>query len=53
MSSLNFMFIVCLLKVVSNLVDFGMDPQSALDAPRFCVVDVDSSLGPRCVRNSR
>ena len=25
------------LQVVSNLVDYGMDPQAALDAPRFQV----------------
>ena len=24
------------LQMVTNVVDFGMDPQQALDAPRFC-----------------
>ncbi|KAA0159133.1 hypothetical protein FNF31_04988 [Cafeteria roenbergensis] len=27
------------LQVVSNLVDMGMEPQAALDAPRFCIED--------------
>jgi len=27
------------LQLVSNLIDFGMNPQSALDAPRFRVLD--------------
>jgi hypothetical protein len=28
------------VQVVSNMVDFGMDPQEALDAARFCVAPV-------------
>ncbi|GMH38373.1 hypothetical protein BSKO_06257 [Bryopsis sp. KO-2023] len=41
------------LQVLSNMMDFGMDPQSALDAPRFYVIGVDSSIGPKCVRTSK
>ena len=25
-------------KVLLNMIDFGMDPQLALDAPRFCIL---------------
>jgi gamma-glutamyltranspeptidase/glutathione hydrolase len=31
------------LQVICNLVDFGMDPQAALDSPRFRILD-DGSL---------
>lgn len=27
------------LQVLSNMIDFGMEPQSALDAPRICIAD--------------
>ncbi len=27
------------LQVVTNLIDYGMDPQEALNAPRFCILD--------------
>ena len=27
------------LQVVTNMVDYGMGPQEALDAPRFCILD--------------
>ena len=27
------------LQVVTNMVDYGMDPQEALNAPRFCILD--------------
>lgn len=46
-------YLIVVTQVVSNMLDFKMDPQSALDAPRFCVADVDSSLGPICVEKSR
>ena len=41
------------LQVISNMVDFGMEPQAALDAPRWRVMGVDSALGPESVRTSR
>ena len=40
-------------QVVSNMVDFGMDPQTALDAPRWQLEGVDSCIGPSCVEESR
>ncbi|KAK9787880.1 hypothetical protein WJX73_007818 [Symbiochloris irregularis] len=40
------------LQVLSNMVDFGMDPQTALDAPRFALGGVDSVEGPSCVSQS-
>ena len=27
------------INLLCNLVDFKMDPQSAIDAPRFCILD--------------
>ncbi|MDP2901040.1 MAG: gamma-glutamyltransferase, partial [Candidatus Bathyarchaeota archaeon] len=27
------------LQVVTNMVDYGMDPQEALNSPRFCILD--------------
>ena len=27
------------LQVITNMVDYGMDPQEALNAPRFCILD--------------
>eukprot|EP00210_Caulerpa_lentillifera_P006247 g5966.t1 len=41
------------LQVISNLIDFGMNPQSALDAPRFCLTDMDSSVGLDSVEESK
>ncbi len=35
------------------MVDFGMEPQAALDAPRFRLEGVDSAVGPASVRTSK
>ncbi len=35
------------------MLDFGMEPQMALDAPRFTVFGVDSAEGPITVKESR
>ncbi len=40
-------------QVLSNMVDFGMEPQAALDAPRFRLEGVDSAIGPASVRTSK
>ncbi len=40
-----------LLQVLSNMVDFGMEPQEALDAPRFRLDGVDSCIGPASVND--
>jgi len=44
--------VVC-CQVISNMLDFGMEPQMALDAPRFTVYGVDSAEGPITVKESR
>lgn len=41
------------MQVLSNMIDYGMEPQAALDAPRFSVEGVDSAYGPACVEHSR
>lgn len=40
------------VQVLSNMVDFGMEPQAALDVPRFRLEGVDSAVGPASVRTS-
>jgi gamma-glutamyltranspeptidase/glutathione hydrolase len=37
------------MQVLSSIVDYGLDPQAALDAPRFCIDKVDSCIGPSSV----
>jgi gamma-glutamyltranspeptidase len=38
--------------VLSNILDLGMNPQAALDAPRFCVDRADSTVGAASVAES-
>ena len=40
------------LQVLSGMVDYGMEPQEALDAPRFRIDGVDSCIGPASVNDS-
>ena len=42
-----------LLQVLSNMIDYGMEPQAALNAPRFLIEGVDSAYGPACVEHSQ
>jgi hypothetical protein len=39
-------------QVLVNLLQRGLDPQAALDAPRFCVDRLDSAVGPASVQDS-
>ena len=34
------------MQVLLNMVEFGMEPQAALDAPRFCICSHASFSGP-------
>ena len=43
------------LQILTNMIDFGLDPQQALDAPRFSVrlgqgVGIESGVDPEVVR---
>ena len=38
--------------MLSNMLDHGMEPQAALDAPRFSVAAVNAAWGPACVAHS-
>ncbi|CAE8646713.1 unnamed protein product, partial [Polarella glacialis] len=40
------------LQVLCAMADYGLDPQAALDQPRFCLQGVDSALGPASVENA-
>lgn len=40
------------LQVLSGMVDHGLEPQEALDAPRFRIDGVDSCVGPASVNTS-
>jgi gamma-glutamyltranspeptidase/glutathione hydrolase len=35
------------------MLDLGMDPQAALDAPRFCIDGLDSNAGPASLHGAR
>ena len=35
------------------MIDYGMEPQAALNAPRFSIEGVDSAYGPACVEHSQ
>ena len=41
------------VQILSNMVDYGYDPQTAINAPRFLVADIDSNAGPKCLAKSR
>jgi len=46
------------LQVIMNTIDFEMNPQAALDAPRFCWkkgmnIDVESAVNPDVFANLR
>eukprot|EP00931_Biecheleriopsis_adriatica_P124169 TRINITY_DN9927_c0_g1_i3.p1 TRINITY_DN9927_c0_g1~~TRINITY_DN9927_c0_g1_i3.p1 ORF type:complete len:574 (+),score=118.27 TRINITY_DN9927_c0_g1_i3:128-1723(+) len=40
------------LQVLCAMADYDLDPQAALDQPRFCLQGVDSALGPESVEKA-
>jgi gamma-glutamyltranspeptidase/glutathione hydrolase len=40
------------LQILFNMLELGMDPQAAVDQPRFCVHKIDSAVGPASVLES-
>jgi gamma-glutamyltranspeptidase/glutathione hydrolase len=40
------------LQLLINLLDHGLDPQAALDAPRWLIDRLDSAVGPASVAAS-
>jgi len=40
------------LQVLCGMADYGLNPQAALDQPRFCLEGVDSALGPESVEGA-
>lgn len=41
------------LQVISNILDYGLDPQAALDFPRFCIDGVDTARGAATLAGAR
>ncbi|KAF8057757.1 ywrD [Scenedesmus sp. PABB004] len=37
------------VQLLASLLELGLDPQDALDAPRFCIDGLDSAIGPASV----
>ncbi|CAJ1354151.1 unnamed protein product [Effrenium voratum] len=41
------------LQVLCAMADYGLDPQAALDQPRFCLQGVNSALGPESAQGAQ